>query len=114
MTKREGRVRIFVLQTFVLSLVLSGCSIAPKPVSLDEMSALGQTDREAMFAGVPPLTGALSLEEAIARALKFNLDRRVKLIEEALAFDQTRLDAYEMLPKAVANAGYLTRSNDGA
>ena len=106
--------RIFVLQTFVLSLALSGCSIAPKPVSLDEMSALAQTDREAMFAGVPPLTEALSLEEAIARALKFNLDRRVKLIEEALAFDQTRLDAYEMLPKAVANAGYLTRSNGGA
>lgn len=105
---------MYVLQAVLLSLAISGCSIAPKPVSWAEMSALGQADREAMFAGVPPLTGPLALDEAIARALKFNLDRRAKLIEEAIAFDQTRLDAYEMLPKAVANAGYLTRSNDGA
>ena len=58
--------RVRALQTLARSLALSGCSVAPKPVSLDERSALAQTDREGMFAGVPPLTGALSLEEAIA------------------------------------------------
>ena len=57
-----------------------------------------------------PLHGPLTLSEAFARALKYNLDARVKMMEETLAQDDLDLSRFDMLPKAVANAGYLTRN----
>jgi outer membrane protein TolC len=61
-------------------------------------------------AEVEPIRGPISLEEAIARALKYNLDRRTKMMEEALALSQLDVSRYDMLPKVVAAAGYTARS----
>lgn len=61
---------------------------------------------------VEPITGALTLDEALARALKYNLDRRVRMMEEALAFKQLDVSSLDMLPKLLAQAGYNWRNND--
>ena len=92
---------------------LSGCSnVALKPLTESEILARGQADREAALAGVEPLTGTLTLEGAIARALKYNLSARTRMMEEALAMHQYDVSRYDMLPKLVASAGYSSRSND--
>jgi hypothetical protein len=59
-----------------------------------------------------PLYGPISLHEAIARALKFNLDHRVEMFMQALRQAETRHATSEMLPKIVAEAGYSNRNND--
>jgi len=69
-------------------------------------------DRAAVRRDVPPLPARLSLDEAIARALKFNLDRRVKLMEQALALQQYEAGQYDSLPRLVAAAGYSARDRD--
>ena len=51
------------------------------------------------------------MHEAFARALKYNLDGRVKLIEEALAQDDLDLSRYDLLPKAYVNAAFNSRNN---
>lgn len=61
---------------------------------------------------VDTISGPLSMDEAIARALKYNLDRRAKMMEEALALNQLDVTQFDMLPQLVAQAGYATRSND--
>lgn len=94
-------------------LVLSGCSsVALKPLTESEIAARGQADRLAAQADVEPLVGPLTLEGAIARALKYNLSARTRMMEEALAMRQFDVSRYDMLPKLVASAGYTSRNND--
>lgn len=48
----------------------------------------------------------------MARALKYNLDRRAKLMEEALSLKQLDTSHFDMLPKLLAQSGYYWRDND--
>ncbi|MCG8325720.1 MAG: TolC family protein [Thiotrichales bacterium] len=57
------------------------------------------------------MTGPISLYEAMARALKFNLDLRLEITEKLLAQKELDLSRYEQLPDFVANASYNSRSN---
>lgn len=108
--KRGGR----LLASVSLVALLAACAIAPEPFTTDEMKAQASADRDAMFKGGEPLSGPLTVSEAIARALTYNLDKRSKMMEEALALGQTDLDAWDMLPKLTANAGYSYRSEPNA
>ncbi|GHC98427.1 hypothetical protein GCM10007320_54110 [Pseudorhodoferax aquiterrae] len=96
------------------AFALTACSsIAPRPLTASELQPSTGADRAAGRAGVEPLSGnALTLSEALARALKYNLDRRAKMMEEALALNQLEIGKYDMLPRLLAQAGYQTRSND--
>jgi outer membrane protein TolC len=99
-----------------LSLVALACGIAtgcanvqPLPVTAQNMLDQQQIDAKAIQQDVEPIQGALNLDIAMARALKYNLDRRTKMMEEALAFGQLDLAKFDMLPKLMAQAGYAWR-----
>jgi outer membrane protein TolC len=102
-----------------LSVLLASCaglpnlsSVQSKPLVRQEMAPATQSDAQRMQQGVEPFTGPLTLDEAMARALKYNLDRRSRVLEEALAQRQLDSAALEMLPRLVADAGYSWRDND--
>ena len=96
-----------------LALALSGCaSISPEALKQAELAASTQADANAMLKDVEPLPAALSMDEAIARALKYNLDRRTRLMEESLALGQLDVAQFDMLPKLLAQAGYMWRDTD--
>jgi len=110
------KTRLFVsILGAVLLVTLAGCAVTPDPLEDTERQQRIDTDLKSIFDDQEELKKPLSLSEAIARALKYNLDRRVKLMEEALAMrslDVTRLD---MLPAVVAHAAYNSRNNyDGS
>jgi outer membrane protein TolC len=93
--------------------VLSGCaSLAPQPLSAADIASVSAADRLRAQQDVEPLQGPLSLEQALARAVKYNLDRRTRLMEEAIASGQLEVGNYDLLPKLVASAGYRSRNND--
>lgn len=94
--------------------LLAACSMTPEPLTADQLTTQGRFERTQMFDHTPPLAGPLTVSEAIARALKFNLDRRAKMMEEALALNQIDLDRWDMLPKLAANAGFTSRSEANA
>lgn len=102
------------LGAVAVSLAVAGCTVSPKPLTDQERAAQAQIDQAAMFGHQEPLTGPLTLDQAFARALKYNLDQRVKLMQEAIARDDLDLTKYNLLPKVVADAGYLNRSNADA
>ena len=101
------------LSLSIAMLALSACStIAPVGLTEKDLASANVADRAAMREEVTPITAALTLDEALARALKYNLDRRAKMREEALAFKQLDTAHFDMLPKLMAQAGYHWRSND--
>lgn len=95
------------------ALFLAGCgSLAPVPFKADEISERAAQDRLQMYADQEPINGPLTFHEAAARALKYNLDYRLKLMESALSRSLHDVSSHEMLPRLVAGAGYVYRSNE--
>jgi len=95
------------------AMALAGCgTVKPTPLTRAEIAVQAAQDRTTARAGVPPIGAELSMDEAIARALKYNLDRRTRMMEEALAFHQFDNASWDMLPRLAANAGYSVRDKD--
>lgn len=90
-------------------LFTSGCAVSPKPLTLAENSERAEQDLKALFADQEPVNGPVTLYEAMARAIKYNLDHRLKAMEQALSQQQLDLANIEMMPKVMANAGYHDR-----
>ena len=78
--------------------IVAGCSVTPDPLSSDDRSSRTAADLKLIgqmkFVHVQPIT----LNEAIARAVAFNLQRRVKQIEREIADAELQTKSFEMLP----------------
>lgn len=107
---RRGDVK--TLAALVAATVLAGCAVTPQPATQEEVKARVRSDTARMYLAQAPITGPVTLEEAVARALKYNLDYRLKKMESALALDLTDYASHDMLPKLLATAGYSSRNND--
>lgn len=97
--------------------LLAACSVMndatqPKPFTAEQKQDRVIQDQLSMYANQEAVTGPISFYEAAARALKYNLDYRLKLMESALSANLRDVSAHEMLPRIVAAAGRSGRSND--
>lgn len=96
-----------------VAVLLTACGSAPlKPFTNAEIEKQTAADRAAAREGVAPIKDALSMDEAVARALKYNLDRRTKMMEEAFALNQLDSMSWDALPRVMANAGYMSRNKN--
>ncbi|WP_349573555.1 TolC family protein [Azotobacter salinestris] len=98
----------------VLALAISGCAVTSQPIERTASEQRAQSDLQAMFRDQEPLGGPLTLHEAMARAVKYNLEARLKVMEEALSRRQLDLARFDMLPRIALEAGYVGRSNISA
>ena len=101
----------FLATCAVIALAV-GCTVTPKPLSDWERAVRVDRDIQEMFGSqrTEVVSKPISLYDAMARALKYNLDARLKLMEAALAEKQYNLTSVDMLPKISAGAGYAGRS----
>lgn len=114
-TTARPRPKHFVLSSLAIAtLMLAGCAVLPQPLTASERAEGVSADRAALFAVQEPVKGDIALQEVMARALKYNLDYRVKLMEEALAQRQLDLSNLDLLPKLALGAGYNQRDSDAA
>jgi outer membrane protein TolC len=95
----------------VLTVMLAGCTLTPQPLSLQEVQQRSNQDLAATMGTQEPISGPIDMYEAMARALKYNLESRLKLMETCLALEQAHVSKFDMLPKLVASAGYKSRDN---
>jgi outer membrane protein, multidrug efflux system len=93
---------------------LSGCIISPKPFSASDTQMRVAMDLSAMFADQEPLTKPLTVHEAMARAIAYNLEARLRVMEHALSQRQIDSASMEMLPRMAADAGFVGRDNVSA
>jgi outer membrane protein TolC len=95
-----------------IAVFLAGCSVKVSPLTAQEHRQRAETDMQALYKKQEPISGPITLHEAIARALKYNYDHRLAVMEATLQDTQLSLATVNMLPKLVANAGYWHRSNE--
>ncbi len=90
-------------------LLLAGCNINPMPIGDDERLATMMKDQTELYAKQEPINRPLTFYDALARALKYNFDHRLTLMEAVLQDTQLEVATLNMLPKLTANAGYAFR-----
>ena len=95
-------------------IMLGGCALSPTPFTAEERWAQIQHDKELIFGSTAPVAAPITLEEAMARAMKFNLDHQAEMLNQVVSQKSLDLSTYDMLPKLAATAGYSQRSNDSS
>nr|WP_298147037.1 TolC family protein [uncultured Pseudomonas sp.] len=103
-----------VLTVGMLAAAIGGCAVTSQPIERAVSEQRAQADLTSMFSGQEPLSGPLTLHQAMARAVKYNLEARLKVMEEALAERQVDLSRLDMLPRMALDAGYAGRNNVSA
>ncbi len=91
---------------------LNGCSITPTTLDAQQNKDRSAALVSRMAADQEPVTGPIDLYEAMARAIKYNLDYRVEVMDQALRTKDLDLKRFDMLPKLVVNLDYSGRNNE--
>jgi outer membrane protein TolC len=89
--------------------VLAGCSAKPDLISDAEMAAFVGINADQVVANQEAVQGSIGLYDAMARALKYNLDYRVEMLNATLAARAADVKSAAMLPQVVAGSAYNGR-----
>ena len=112
-SRRPSAVPCFTAMTFA-GATLGGCAVVPTPLSEESLSRLAGHSIAEVARDQEPVRGPIDLNQAIARALKYNLDHQVELAEHAVRERELNLAHYSLLPTIVANSGYAVRDKVNA
>ena len=99
----------FLVMGFII--LVAGCAVIPAPLTEKEIQQRVKKDLDMLADFQKPVSRPITLYEAMARALKFNLETRVEVLKEMVEHRQLDLAHYDLLPKVVADAAYNGRSN---
>jgi outer membrane protein TolC len=105
---------IKITTSIILSLFIVGCTVQPKVMTKQEIQSDVKENLAYLNANSAPVTAPISLNEAIDRAIDYNLQKKVSIMESALSKEQIELVTYDSLPSLTANAGYSVRNNYSA
>lgn len=100
-----------ILVAPIALLALAGCAVQPEKLTSLELSAIATDRLERVTADQEPVGKSIDLYEAMARALKYNLDHRVEVFETVVRTAELNAAHYDMLPNLAVNAGYGARNN---
>ncbi|MGI9333155.1 MAG: TolC family protein [Gammaproteobacteria bacterium] len=95
-------------------LVMSGCAVTPEPLTEAAMQAQAEGDVGRLTLDQVMIVEPVDLYEAMARALTYNLDLRVELMNETLSGAQLELAKLAMLPQLVGELDYTARNKFNA
>lgn len=101
--------KIFI-SSIAATLLFTGCSVTPQPMNEQKIYTNAKNEYQKVVDTELKVTGPISVEEAIARALHYNREKRVSMMRSTLSKHQLDLITYEMLPQLTTNAGYAKRS----
>ena len=90
---------------------LAACSVTPEPFDKRSLVRFADELRNTVVSDQEALNGPIDLYQAMARALKYNLDKRVEMMTVALRQGDLRAEEWNMLPRLVASVGYDGRNN---
>ncbi len=114
MSARSRSVVAYSAALAFATLPLGGCAVTPSPLAESDISHLAATSIADVAKDQEPISGPIDLHQAMARALKYNLDHQVELAEYAVRDRELNLAHYSMLPTFVTNSGYTGRDEVNA
>lgn len=100
----------YIIVVFSL-LVISACTVIPKPIPQAVFADQAKQDQKLVTANQEPVTGPVSLYEAMARTLKYNLDFHLELAKKILSNNELDVSRFELLPQLVGDLSYSGRNN---
>ncbi len=92
-------------------IILSGCAVTPVPLTDAELENQLALSKQKIADAQQAVTQPINLQEAIARALRNNLDLQLEISERTLATQELELTRYDQLPKLVADIDFRGRNN---
>jgi outer membrane protein TolC len=96
---------------FCFVILLTGCSVTPAPIPITDRFEEAQRDIKELFASQESLVGTLDFNQALARGLKYNLDYRIKLVNNALQAGQLTVAEMTMFPSLNTTGSLYKRNN---
>ena len=99
--------------TITLLNAFTGCSVSPQPFKKETIVQSAQDDLY-FLAQDQSEQKSFTLATAIKQGIDFNREKRVKLMEAAIAHQQIDLLKYDFLPQLTTSAGYSLRDNYAA
>ncbi len=99
------------MSAVLAAIMLAGCSVQTQPLTPAELSLAAKESLARIDTGQEQVSAPIDLYGAMARALKYNLDHRVEMMQIALSQKQLQRANLDVLPNLVANSGYASRNN---
>ncbi len=104
--------RAWVYWGFVAATgMFGGCALSPVPLAPELIADVARANADTLDIDQEVIARPIDLHEAMARALKYNLEYRLESAQTSLRVAELDLAHYNLLPNAVANAGYAARDN---
>jgi outer membrane protein TolC len=97
-----------------ISTLFVGCTYKPEPLSDADVQKDATTSMQYLKSYSQKVTAPMTLDEAIGRAIQYNLKSKLAMMNSALAVEESKLVSYEALPAMTASAGYSHRNNYSA
>ncbi|MEK8049630.1 TolC family protein [Ideonella sp. DXS22W] len=94
------------------ALGLGGCANTPPVIDAAANAQALRARLAAQIGTEARVDGPISLYEAMGRALKYNLDQKIEMMDVALRERQFEARSADMLPTLVASSGFSARDND--
>ncbi|MBX9634898.1 MAG: TolC family protein, partial [Magnetospirillum sp.] len=94
-----------LIECSIAALLLAGCAPPAELASVES-----ELSRHAETLPADVLSQPLTVDDAIGLAVAYNLDARVKALEEVIAVGKADLSMFAMLPEMAAKAGWSRRS----
>jgi outer membrane protein TolC len=98
-----------MLATTALFFALTGCAAISPPLREPQVAGFTAYLSNELASPPEPLMGALNVDDAVRRAVRYNHAVRAKELEAALADAKVRAQAGSMLPSIVAQSDYYKR-----
>lgn len=90
---------------------LTACTITPQPLTVTERYTEAKNDLSKLYYQEDSRIRQLNFEEALARGLKYNLDYRIKLVNNALQAGQLNIAMFTLFPAFNASSSVYSRNN---
>lgn len=101
-----------LLTATILSTGLLGCSMGSKPIDANEQAENVNKDIDKLYGGQEAVKNEIGLYDAMARAVKYNIEKRDAAMNEMIASGDINIQALNVLPNANAGAYINTRNQD--
>jgi multidrug efflux system outer membrane protein len=106
--------RTLLACTILATAALPGCSWPGDPVGVEEQSTNLKGDIMTLYGAQEPINAPLTMYDAMARGVKYNIGHRTALMEEVVANGSVDVEVLGMLPGLDLEAGYIGRSRPEA
>lgn len=104
-------IRTLLACSILASAALVSCSWPGDPVGVNEQAENLEGDISELYGSQEPIAAPLTLYDALARGVKYNIEQRVALMEEVVANGNVDVEVLGMLPSLDLEASYIGRNN---